>query len=179
MFIFRRATVDDITILVKNRMKLLQSANCLENVNPLEIVKKNLYQYYNQSLTSGDHIAYLATLDNLCIGSGDICFYQVLPTYHNPSGRKAYITNMYTDPHFRKRGIATKILDLLVAESIKNGIRYISLEATESGRSVYERYGFVTLHSEMQLKNETFDERQNTLHQLINPGELNNLHSTS
>lgn len=29
-------------------------------------------------------------------GAGGVSFFQVLPTYHNPSGKKAYIMNMYT-----------------------------------------------------------------------------------
>ena len=37
-----------------------------------------------------------------------------MPAYHNPSGEKAYIMNMYTHPEYWRRGIARKLLDLLV-----------------------------------------------------------------
>lgn len=85
------------------------------------------------------------------VGAGGVSFYQVMPTYHNPTGRKAYIMNMYTAPEFRRRGIAFHTLDLLVKETKKQGVSQISLEATEMGRPLYERYGFVKMNDEMEL----------------------------
>lgn len=74
-----------------------------------------------------------------------------MPTYHNPSGYKAYIMNMYTHPDYRRRGIAYKMLDILVNEAKSKGINAISLETTEMGRPVYEKYGFVQMKNEMEL----------------------------
>ena len=39
------------------------------------------------------------------VGTGGVSFFQVMPTYHNPSGKKAYIMNMYTIPEYRRNGI--------------------------------------------------------------------------
>ena len=36
------------------------------------------------------------------IGTGGISFYKVMPTYHNPTGKKACIMNMYTAPEYRR-----------------------------------------------------------------------------
>lgn len=74
-----------------------------------------------------------------------------MPTYHNPSGRKAYIMNMYTRPEYRRRGIAYHTLDLLVKEIRRRGITSISLEATDMGRPLYEKYGFLPMEHEMEL----------------------------
>lgn len=72
-----------------------------------------------------------------------------MPTYHNPSGQKAYIMNMYTAPGYRRQGIAYKTLDLLVKEARKQDISQIALEATEDWRPLYEKYGFVAMQNEM------------------------------
>ena len=74
-----------------------------------------------------------------------------MPTYHNPSGKKAYIMNMYTDPNYRRQGIAYKTLDMLVNVSKERGVKQISLEATDMGRPLYEKYGFIKMESEMEL----------------------------
>ncbi len=79
-------------------------------------------------------------------------FYQVMPTYHNPSGKKAYIMNMYTAPEYRRQGIACHTLDLLVEEAKEQGVSQISLEATAAGRPLYEKYGFVKMEDEMEFK---------------------------
>lgn len=161
MFSYRRARKEDVPFLIASRLKLLQSANDLGDPQALQPVKEQLQSYYKK-IETGEHIEYLAYKGLQCVGSGGICFYQVLPTYHNPTGRRAYIANMYTLPEFRKRGIASKILDYLVKEAFQREIEYISLEATSSGRTVYEKYGFISLTSEMQLMNKAYDKKQNS-----------------
>ena len=59
--------------------------------------------------------------------------------------------NMYTAPDYRRQGIAYKTLDMLVKMSKERGIDQVSLEATEMGRPLYEKYGFVKMESEMEL----------------------------
>ena len=74
-----------------------------------------------------------------------------MPTVNNRSGNKAYIMNMYTHPAYRRRGVALKALDLLGQEAKRRGVTAISLEATEIGRPLYEKYGFVAMPHEMEL----------------------------
>lgn len=59
--------------------------------------------------------------------------------------------NMYTDPEYRRKGIAYKTLDMLIRDTKNKGITDISLEATDMGRPLYERYGFVKRNDEMEL----------------------------
>jgi ribosomal protein S18 acetylase RimI-like enzyme len=104
-------------------------------------------------LNDNNHITYLAFDNKIFIGCGSICFYNVMPTYNNRTGKKAYIMNMYTKENYRRNGIGTKILDLLVKEAKQKYIRQIQLEATEIGKYLYKKYGFVELDNEMELGN--------------------------
>ncbi|MDE7429809.1 MAG: GNAT family N-acetyltransferase, partial [Lachnospiraceae bacterium] len=61
------------------------------------------------------------------------------------------IMNMYTAPEYRRQGIARRTLDLLVAEAKERGVLPVSLEATEMGRPLYEKYGFSAMRDEMEL----------------------------
>ena len=108
---------------------------------------------YKKALENSTHIAYLIYDKEIFVGAGGISYFQVMPTYHNPTGRKAYIMNMYTKPDYRRRGIAFKTLDLLVADAKEKGITSISLEATDMGRPLYEKYGFIQMSDEMELTN--------------------------
>ena len=40
---------------------------------------------------------------------------------------------------------------MLIKDSKSKGISAISLEATDMGRSLYEKYGFVKMNNEMEL----------------------------
>ena len=151
-FEYKRATMEDIDELVRTRIIVLRAANKLSDDENMSVVEEESYAYYRRALESGEHIAYLVYDNGKFIGAGGLSFYQVMPTYHNPTGKKAYIMNMYTASEYRRQGIAFHTLDLLVNDARKQGISQITLEATEMGRPLYERYGFVKMEDKMELK---------------------------
>lgn len=149
--IYKKATIEDIEILTKSRIEVLRAANKLSADIDMTEIEKQSYDYYSKALKGGYHTAYLVFNDTEFIGAGGISYYRVMPTYHNPSGNKAYIMNMYTKPKYRRKGIAYKTLDLLINDAKSRGIHAISLEATDMGRPLYEKYGFVKMNDEMEL----------------------------
>ena len=148
---YKKAIIADIDELVRTRISVLRTANKLSNDVDMSLVEKESYEYYKSALETGEHIAYLVYDNGSFIGAGGVSFYQVMPTYHNPTGKKAYIMNMYTASEYRRQGIAFHTLDLLVKDIRKQGISQITLEATEMGRPLYEKYGFVKMENEMEL----------------------------
>ena len=149
---YKKATIADIDELVRTRIIVLRAANNLSDDVDMSVVEKESYEYYKRALETGEHIAYLVYDKENFIGAGGVSFYQVMPTYHNPTGRKAYIMNMYTAPEYRRQGIAINTLDLLVKDARKQGVTQIALEATDMGRPLYEKYGFVKMEDEMELQ---------------------------
>ena len=148
---YKKATIADIGELVKTRIIVLRVANKLSNDVDMSLVEKESYGYYRRALESGEHIAYLVYDNGKFIGAGGLSFYQVMPTYHNPTGKKAYIMNMYTASEYRRQGIAFHTLDLLVNDAREQGVSQIALEATDMGRPLHEKYGFVKMEDEMEL----------------------------
>lgn len=149
--IYKKASIEDIDFLTESRVEVLKAANRLEDDVDMAEVEAQSHDYYRKALFDGSHIAYLVFDGNRFIGAGGISYFRVMPTYHNPSGNKAYIMNMYTNPDYRRLGIAYKTLELLVADAKKRGIKAISLEATDMGRPLYEKFGFVNMNNEMGL----------------------------
>ena len=150
---YKKASIKDIDILTETRIEVLRAANKLSADTDMSEVERQSYNYYQKALCDGSHIAYLVFDGTRFVGAGAVSFYKVMPTYHNPSGNKAYIMNMYTNIDYRRKGIATKVLELLIKESKNRGVTDISLEATEMGRLLYEKSGFVKMNNEMNLSN--------------------------
>ena len=150
---YKKATIDDLVILTETRIEVLRAANQLSEEIDMSEVQKQSYDYYKKAIENSTHIAYLIYDKEIFVGAGGISYFQVMPTYHNPTGKKAYIMNMYTKLDYRRRGIAFKTLDLLVADAKEKGITAISLEATDMGRPLYEKYGFIQISDEMELPN--------------------------
>lgn len=147
---FKKASSEDIETLTLTRIQVLRAANLLDDSADMSEVERESRDYYIEALSAGTHDAYLVYDGDTFVGAGGVSYYRVMPTYHNPSGWKAYIMNMYTHPNYRRRGIAFKTLDLLVTAAKEKGIAFISLEATASGRPLYEKYGFTPMEDEMQ-----------------------------
>ena len=149
--IYKIASIEDLEVLVKTRIEVLRAANKLDDSVDMSEVEAESRTYYKKALADGSHTAILVFDGDKFADAGGVSYYSVMPTYHNPSGRKAYIMNMYTKPEYRRRGIAFKTLDLLVSDAKNKGIAAISLEATNMGRPLYEKYGFVKMEDEMEL----------------------------
>lgn len=147
--IWKWAEKTDLDVLVRTRVEVLRAANGLNGDADLSRVEEQSRLYYQQAWN--EHAALLVYDGEKIVGTGGMSFYQVMPTCCNPTGRKAYIMNMYTAPEYRRQGIAQKTLDMLVQECLRRGVNFITLEATAAGRPLYEKYGFVPMEDEMIL----------------------------
>lgn len=65
-------------------------------------------------------------------------------------GRQAVLVNVYTEPEFRRRGLATLLIKTAIEWTRKQGIESVVLHASDKGRAVYERLGFIATN-EMRL----------------------------
>ena len=148
---YRKAAAMDIELLIKTRIEVLLAANKLPENTDMGKIEKQSRTYYEHAIPDGTHTAILVFDGDRFVGSGGISYYQVMPTYHNPTGRKGYVMNMYTRPEYRRMGIATHMLDLLIQDAKEKDVSFISLEATAAGRPLYEKYGFSAMTSEMEL----------------------------
>ena len=141
-FVYKRATVEDIADLVLSRLQVLKTVFHLNETANMEQIKEASLAYYKEALANETHTAYLVYDGESVIGAGGICYYEVMPMPYNTSGKRAYIMNMYTAEQYRRRGIAGKVLDLLLADAKQKGVLQVSLSATELGKPVYKKRGF-------------------------------------
>ena len=93
---FHKATLEDLDLLVQTRVKVLLAANRLPEDTDMSAVGQASRDYYTAALADGSHAAWLVFDGDTWIGAGGVSFYRVMPTYHNPSGWKAYLMNIYT-----------------------------------------------------------------------------------
>lgn len=147
---YRRATAEDVAILVERRMAMRterEEAPC--PVDPEEFRARTL-EYFRSHVPDGRFIAWLAVEAGTIVATSGMCIYDVPPTYGNCSGKVAYLVNMYTLPEYRGQGIAARLLELLVKEAVEKGCGRIALNTSKAGRPVYERFGFVDVPGEME-----------------------------
>lgn len=75
------------------------------------------------------------------------------------SGRQAIIQNVFTEREWRRRGLGTLLMKEIINWSRQTGIDSLVLHASDEGRALYERLGFIAT-TEMRFRG--FDERSNS-----------------
>lgn len=119
---------------------------------PSDSLMKQNEAYYSSHIADGSHLAFVAYNDGVEAGCGSICLSDELPSPDNPSGKCAYLMNIYVRAPFREHGIGHEIVKKLVEEAKARQCGKIYLETTDAGRSVYESLGFKDLPDMMKLK---------------------------
>ena len=131
--------ISDIPVLMKWRAEVIK--NVFNQDADQSMIESNR-QYYLSHIQDGSHIAVVASCDGVDCGCGGICLSEELPSPDNPSGRCAYLMNIYVREGFRKHGIAHKIVGRLIEEAKKRNCGKIYLETTADGKPVYSSLGF-------------------------------------
>lgn len=145
---FRLATADDIDLLVSQRLDFIKVYD--DNEKYVEI-KENCYTYFNKAFANDSCDVILAEENGTCIGTGIVFYYDSVPSPFNITGKNAYITSMYVEPSYRRRGIGTEILERVIECVKKRGVKVIFLSASEMGRQLYEKRGFTDSKNGMLL----------------------------
>jgi len=105
-----------------------------------------------QALSDGSYRHWLA-LDpsGRVAGGGGVLLCPWPPSPKYPCTQRAVILNVYTEPEFRKRGIALRIMQTCMAWVKQQGFRTVNLHASAEGRPLYEKLGFEATN-EMRLR---------------------------
>jgi GNAT superfamily N-acetyltransferase len=78
------------------------------------------------------------------VAAGTLALFVRPPYPGNLAGVEGYLLNMYTLPEWRQQGLATALLDAITAYAKARELGKVWLHASDEGRPLYERIGFVT-----------------------------------
>jgi len=140
MITIRTARKNDIDWIVHHRIEMFRSMGRSES--ELSIVEQYVRNYLAKSWDD-NLIGFLAVEHEKIVGGGVISVWHALPTPRNPTGGIVYLHNVFVEPAYRRRGIASALLQHVIEYARQIGFHKIELERTPMGQHVYERAGFV------------------------------------
>ena len=118
----------------------------------LDDVSSTAETYFRPALTDGTYRAwFMENEDGVVVGGGGLLI-AAWPGYPGErQSRRAWILNMYTEPAYRRQGIARRLVETMIAWCRAEGFKAVALHASQEGRPLYELLGFRPTN-EMRLR---------------------------
>jgi ribosomal protein S18 acetylase RimI-like enzyme len=156
-FQVREATVDDIPLLARHRAAMFRDMGQLAIDWEAELVRAT-DGYLRDALPRGEYLGWVAEGGSSpkVIGGAGVQLRPILPRPRPASGGielgpEAIILNVYVEPAWRRRGVANALMGSILGALAERKVRRIVLHASDDGRTLYERLGFVPTN-EMRLE---------------------------
>jgi GNAT superfamily N-acetyltransferase len=148
----RPATPTDAAIIAHHRAAMFQD---MGRVSPEEyqLLRAASESWIAGVLANQQYIGWLVEDGSGIVAGGGLLLREQFPTAGcYKIGQWAHIMNVYTKPEYRRRGLARRLMILMIDWCAAQKIDQVTLTASDEGRHLYESLGFVQT-SDMRLPN--------------------------
>ncbi|MBR5960000.1 MAG: GNAT family N-acetyltransferase [Clostridia bacterium] len=145
---YRKLTEKDLDVFIRMRIAQLREEGATEELD----LEPPLRDYYLRHLADGTFVSWLALDGEKIVGTSGMSFVEKPPYFSCPSGRIGLLSSMYTDPAYRRRGIAKELLRRVTEEARDYGCGTVQITASDLGVLLYTDFGFEKNGNFMQYK---------------------------
>ncbi|MBO7340845.1 MAG: GNAT family N-acetyltransferase [Lachnospiraceae bacterium] len=142
--VYRKLTEADLDTFIGIRITQLAEEYTVEGRE----VPKNVdlvaahQDFYHRHMADGTFVSWLALDGDKIIGTSGMSFVEKPPYFTCPTGRIGLLSSMFTNPDYRRMGIAKDLLDHVVDEAKDYGCGAVWITASNMGVKLYTAYGF-------------------------------------
>ncbi|WP_424950947.1 GNAT family N-acetyltransferase [Deinococcus sp.] len=144
-YTLRPATVGDAALIASQREAMFTDMG----TEYTEAVA-NFTPWVQRHLTAGTYLGWIVEAEGQPVAGAGLLVLDWPPHFSDPQPLRGYLLNVYTHPAHRGQGLARLLTEEAIAETRRRNVRILSLHASEFGRPVYERLGFMPTN-EMRL----------------------------
>lgn len=150
---YKKLTENELDRFISMRMTQLTEEYTSEGKSAPDVdLRSALIDYYHRHMADGSFVSWLAMDGDKIIGTSGMSFVEKPPYFSCPSGRLGLLSSMFTDPAYRRMGIAKELLDRVVKEAKAYGCGVVQITASDMGVKLYTAYGFQHNGNFMQYK---------------------------
>jgi GNAT superfamily N-acetyltransferase len=138
----REASVRDLAHILAHRRSMFEAMGERGSAR-LDAMETASESYFRSALENGTYRGWLAEAgEGEVVGGGGIVISAWPAMPRAPQAQRATILNMYTDPAYRRRGVARRLMTAMIDWLTAQGFCEVSLHASDFGRPLYEQLGF-------------------------------------
>jgi GNAT superfamily N-acetyltransferase len=153
----RHATTDDAPVIGAHRALMFREMGLLQD-DAAAALRTATETYVRDAIPRGEYVGWLAHPDGTprdVIAGAGLHRRPILPRPNDDgtrvlAGIEGLVLNVWVEPAWRRRGLAEEMMRVILAWARAHDLARVSLHASEAGRPIYQRLGFVP-SSEMRL----------------------------
>ena len=132
---YKRLTEAELETFINMRITQLTEEYEVEGKRPPEDVdlKTALEDFYHRHMADGTFVSWLALDGDKIIGTSGMSFVEKPPYFSCPTGRLGLLSSMFTNPNYRRMGIAKELLHRVVEEARSYGCGAVWITASNMG----------------------------------------------
>ncbi|MBO4650426.1 MAG: GNAT family N-acetyltransferase [Clostridiales bacterium] len=145
---YKKLTENEVNELIRLRILQLREEGAKEDID----LVPNLKDFYKRHMADGTFVSWIAMDGDKIVGTSGMSFIEKPPYFSNPTGKIGLLSSMYTDPEYRRMGIAKELLSRVVDEARAYGCGVMQITASDMGVKLYKAFGCTNNPNFMQLK---------------------------
>jgi GNAT superfamily N-acetyltransferase len=141
-FTIRQATIEDVPIITAHRRAMFQDMRSAPD-SVLDDMSEKFAPWAEAKMRAGEYLGWFAIAADGAVGAGAGLWIMDWPPHIlGRSQRRGNILNVYTEPQFRRRGLARRLTQTALDWCRDHGVDTVILHASDQGRAIYENMGF-------------------------------------
>jgi len=138
----RPAIPQDFETVLHHRRRMFEDMG-FTDPPALEAMLASATPLLRRGLTDGTYRGWLVeTPEEGIVAGGGVIILEFQSHPMDPVPRRAWVVNMFTEPGHRRRGLARRLMQAMLAWCRAEGMRFVYLHTSDEGRPLYEGIGF-------------------------------------
>lgn len=148
MITYQKLTGKELDTFIQMRIRQLREEGDTEDIDLVPA----LQDYYRRHMSDGTFVSWHAMDGDRIVGTSGMSFVEKPPYFGCPSGKMGLLSSMFTDPEYRRKGIAKELLSRVIEEARAYGCGTVQITASDMGVLLYTDFGFVKNGNFMQYR---------------------------
>jgi len=140
MFVIRPAAIDEAAVIGAQRRAMFADMGYRDG---LDAMVEAFLPWVREKMIAGEYLGWFAVAEDGAIAAGAGLWLMDWPPHMiGPGSRRGNILNVYTDPKYRRQGLARRLTETAIEWCRANAIATVILHASDEGRDLYSSLGF-------------------------------------
>jgi GNAT superfamily N-acetyltransferase len=142
MITIRPTTLEDAECIATHRRAMFFGMGYRDEA-ALDAMLAAFRPWLSKKMKAQEYLAWFAVAPDHSIVAGlGLWLMDWPPHMTGPGAFRGNILNVYTEPAFRRQGLARRLMQVALEWCGTNGIRAVILHSSDDGRALYEKLGF-------------------------------------